>query len=123
MKLLTLSDPALVLALQDEMRRSDEARYAHRLHAVLWVAQGQSCRSVAKSLGDSPRSVQYWAKSFEARGFSGLLAKSKPARPSTLDTQQLIEVEKAIRKSPRRLWIECHSLGWKNAVVMDSKKV
>jgi transposase len=101
MKPLTISDPALVLALQDEIRRSDEARYDHRLHAVLLVAQGQSCHSVAKSLGDSPRSVQYWTKRFELRGFAGLQASSKPGRPRALDSKQLIEVEKAIRKSPR----------------------
>ena len=60
MKKLTIADAAnIVLALQDEIRRSHEARYDHRLHAVLLVAQGMSCGQVAHLLGDSPRIVAY----------------------------------------------------------------
>jgi transposase len=62
------------MAIQDEIRRSEEARYDHRLHAVLLVTQGRSCHQVAKDLGDSPRSVQYWVNRFEERGFIGLQA-------------------------------------------------
>jgi len=101
MKKLTISDPSLVLALQDEIRRSEEARYDHRLHAVLLVAQGYSCRSAAKSLGDPPRSVQYWTSRFEERGFAGLQAQLKPGRPRTLEPNQLREIGKVIRQSPR----------------------
>lgn len=101
MKPLTISDPALVLALQDEIRRSEEARYDHRLHAVLLVAQEQSCRQVAKALGDSPRSVQYWVNRFEERGFAGLQPEQRPGRPRALSSEQLKKVEEAIRQTPR----------------------
>jgi hypothetical protein len=38
---LTVSDAEnVILALQDEIRRSDESRYDHRLHGLLLVAQG-----------------------------------------------------------------------------------
>jgi hypothetical protein len=43
MKRLTISDPqSAILSLQDEIRRTEESRYDHRLHAVLLVAQGMS---------------------------------------------------------------------------------
>jgi len=48
----------MVFALQDEIRRNSEARYDHRLHAVLLVAQGMSCRQTAEVLGDAPRTVE-----------------------------------------------------------------
>ena len=49
MKKTTISDAEIIVfALQDEIRRSHEARYDHRLHAVLLVAQGLSCRKVAQ---------------------------------------------------------------------------
>jgi hypothetical protein len=32
----------IVLGLQDEIRRSEESRYDHRLHGVLLVAQGMT---------------------------------------------------------------------------------
>lgn len=41
MKRIHIADAeVVVLALQDEIRRSDESRYDHRLHGVLMVAQG-----------------------------------------------------------------------------------
>ena len=40
----------MLLVLQDEIRRSEEARYDHRLHGVLLVAQGMSAPQVAQFL-------------------------------------------------------------------------
>ncbi len=54
MKRLTISDPqSAILSLQDEIRRTEESRYDHRLHAVLLVAQGMSGHQVARLLGDA----------------------------------------------------------------------
>jgi len=73
MKKTKISDAEIVVfALQDEIRRSHEARYDHRLHAVLLVAQGLSCRKAAQLFGDSPRAVAYWARRFEDEGLAGL---------------------------------------------------
>ena len=47
MKPLTIEDPDIILGLQDEIRRSQESRYDHRLHGLLLVAQGVRCREVA----------------------------------------------------------------------------
>lgn len=102
MKALTISDPEImVLALQDEIRRSQEARYDHRLHAVLLVAQGMTCPEAAKLLGDSPRTVQYWIRRFEEDGFAGLADADRPGRPRKLSAQQNDIVNRALRKSPR----------------------
>ena len=49
---LTIADSAnIILGLQDEIRRSEESRYDHRLHGVLLVAQGMTCPEVAALLG------------------------------------------------------------------------
>ena len=54
MRPLRIADSAtIVLGLQDEIRRSEESRYDHRLHGVLLVAQGLTCPEVAKLLGDA----------------------------------------------------------------------
>jgi transposase len=101
MKPLTISDAeTMILALQDEIRRSEDARYDHRLHAILLVAQGMSCREVAGKLGDSPRIVAYWVKQFEEIGFAGLSEGERPGRPSRLSEEQLDEIELSLRKSP-----------------------
>lgn len=102
MKALTISDAEMmILALQDEIRRSQEARYDHRLHAVLLVAQGVSCPEAAALLGDAPRTVQYWIHRFEAEGFAGLADADRSGRPKKLSEQQLDEISKALRESPK----------------------
>ena len=101
MKKAIITDAETVtLILQDEIRRSYEARYDHRLHAVLMVAQGQSCNKVSQLLGDSPRTVAYWVSRFEAEGLSGLADADRPGRPSKLDEHQLGIIEKALRSHP-----------------------
>lgn len=95
----------VILILQDEIRRSYEARYDHRLHAILMVAQGISCRKVAHLLGDSPRSVAYWVKRFEAEGLSGLVDADRSGRPRRLDEKQIQYIEKALRSHPSQYGI------------------
>lgn len=101
MKALTLSDPQMVLALQDEIRRHEEARYDHRLHAVLLVGQGMKCPEVAGKLGDSVRSVETWVKQFDKRGFAALADKERPGRPSRLTKKQIRKIEKTLRGKPQ----------------------
>jgi transposase len=111
MRKLRLPDAEImILALQDEIRRSGEARYDHRLHGLLLVAHGMSCREVAQLLGDSPRTVEYWVRRFEQEGLAGLVDGDRPGRPKRLTEKQLDEVAKAMRKSPEdfdlagRIW-------------------
>ena len=110
MKALTISDAeTMVFALQDEIRRSQEARYDHRLHAVLLIAQGVTCPEAAALLGDAPRTIQYWVRRFEEEGFAGLADADKPGRPKTLNEEQLSEIGKALRGSPRDFGISTNS--------------
>jgi transposase len=107
MKKAKISDAkTVILILQDEIRRSYEARYDHRLHAVLMVAQGQSCNKVSQLLGDSPRAVAYWVSRFETEGLSGLADADRPGRPSKLDEHQLKMVEAALRSHPSQYGLE-----------------
>ncbi len=101
MRPLTISHrEEMILALQDEIRRSPEARYDHRLHAVLLVAQGMSCRKAAETLGDAPRSVEYWVSRFERDGFAGLSDGEREGRPTRLDEKQRAQIEQALRRTP-----------------------
>jgi transposase len=71
--MVTVADAEnVIFGLQDEIRRSQEARYDHRLHGVLLVAQGMNCCRVAQLLGDAPRTVAYWVEKFEQKGVAGL---------------------------------------------------
>jgi transposase len=93
----------MILGLQDEIRRSEESRYDHRLHGVLLVAQGATCPEVSRLLGDAPRTVEYWVRRFEAKGLAGLTEGQRTGRPRRLSDAQLQEVDRALRRPPRDL--------------------
>ncbi|MEN6441647.1 MAG: helix-turn-helix domain-containing protein [Syntrophobacter sp.] len=101
MKRIHISEPEkVILALRDEIRRSDESRYYHRLHGVLLVARGLSCTQIAMLLGDAPRTVAYWVHRFEKEGLAGLADGEKPGRPRRLGDEQLEQVRGALRMKP-----------------------
>jgi transposase len=109
MRTLKVDDAeVMILALQDEIHRSEHARYDHRLHAVLMVAQGLSARQTATYLGDSPRTVEYWVNRFNAEGPAGLVETPKAGRPSRLSREQLDEAAQVLRDSPRRHGIDAN---------------
>lgn len=99
-KLIIFDADNVILALQDEIRRSAEARYDHRLHGILLVAQGMSAREVGIRLGDSPRTVAYWVNRFEEEGLAGLADADRPGRPRRLNEKQMAEISEALRKRP-----------------------
>ncbi len=101
-KALTIADAeSIVLGQQDEIRRSEESRYDHRLHGVLLVAQGLSSPEVAGLLGDAPRTVEYWVRGFEEKGLAGLQEGERSGRPKRLTEKHLQAVNKVLRKTPR----------------------
>ena len=104
MKPLTIKDAAnMTLVLQDEIRRSEESRYDHRLHGVLLVAEGMRCPEVARLLGDSPRTVEYWVQRFEDKGLAGLVEGDRPGRTTRLTPEQLEQIERVLRRTPREV--------------------
>lgn len=102
MKPLTIKDAeTVVLGLQDEIRRSEESRYDHRLHGVLLVAQGMSCHQVSELLGDAPRTVAYWVRRFESHGLTGLTEGERCGRPRRLSEEQIQDIDAALRMQPK----------------------
>lgn len=103
MKPLYLADSQRVAdEIKEELRRSEESRYFHRLHALFLVARGMTCPEVAELLGDAPRSVENWVRQFEADGLAGLHDERR-GRPGQLRAEQMAELESALRSIPKSL--------------------
>lgn len=103
MKRLEIKDADLIrIAIQQEIVRSEESRYDHKLHGVLLVSSGYSCTEVADLFGHGRRTVQYWVQRFEQHGFSGLQEIPRPGRPTALDARIRQQLEKDLRQSPRQ---------------------
>lgn len=99
-RLTVTTNKDMRIALKQEIVRSEDSRYDHRLHGILLVSQGHSCYDVAKWFGHSPRSVQNWVKWFNERGFAGLQDAPREGRPSQLTEKIRSELGKHLRKSP-----------------------
>ena len=89
------------LAVQEEIMRSEESRYDHRLHGILLVCCGWNAYEVAEAFGHSPRTVELWVNRFEANGFAGLEKQPQPGRPPRLEAAQQEAVGQDLRRSPR----------------------
>ena len=100
MRPLVVSGRATVQTLQQEIQRSEESRYDHRLHGVLLVAHGMTCHEVAILLGDAPRSVEYWVHRFQEKGLVGLHEGEHLGRPRRLDEKQMEAINRVLRGRP-----------------------
>jgi transposase len=101
MERLRIRDAAVMqVAIQQEIARSEESRYDHRLHGVLLVAGGASCGEVARAFGEDTRTVQRWVGQFERHGFSGLREGERSGRPRMLDGRQWERLARELRLSP-----------------------
>lgn len=95
-----IDDPHVAFVLQDEIQRSEESRYDHRLHAVLLVAKGMSCPKVSDWLGDPERTVRFWVNRYIRDGLQGLIENERSGRPSKLTSKQLQHIDSVLRSKP-----------------------
>ena len=102
MRKLEITDAQIMkIAVQEEILRSEESRYDHRLHGVLLISSGFSCYAVAELFGHSPRTVQSWVRRFEQSGFAGLEEVPRPGRPASLEKKMCRKLGQDLRRSPR----------------------
>ncbi len=100
MRKLKIADPEIMrIAIQQEISRSDEFRYDHRLHGLLLLTSGQSCQQIADLFGEDRRTVQRWVKRFEEDGLEGMRDAERPGRPACLDAKQWDSLGRDLRRS------------------------
>ncbi len=101
MQRLTIADADIMrIAIQQEIVRTEEARYDHRLHGLLLISANQSTQQVAELFGEDRRTVQRWVKTFETHGLEGLQEGERPGRPRSLDPAQRAKVGRDLRRPP-----------------------
>jgi transposase len=88
-------------AIRDEISRTPEGRYFHRLHAVLHILDGASSYDTARLYGDSPRAIENWVHRLVSDGLPGLLERNRTGRPTRLSSSLLEKLSNDIRRSPR----------------------
>ena len=102
MRKLEIAEAAVMqVAIRQEIDRSDESRYDHRLHGVLLVASGRSCTAVSQLFGADATTVQRWVRRFEHQGFAGLRDGARPGRPTSLDGRQWTRLARDLCRDPQ----------------------
>jgi transposase len=101
MKQLSVKDSVLMqIAIQEEIQRSEESRYDHKLHGVLLVAKGYDSYQVAEMFGQNATTIQRWMKKFNVSGFAGLKDGERSGRPTFLMEKQWDQLGEDLRKPP-----------------------
>lgn len=100
-KLEIAESEVMRIAIQQEIARSDESRYDHRLHGLLLITGGQTCQQVADLFGEDRRTVQRWVKRFESHGLEGMREGERSGRPATLDAKQWAALGRDLRRAPQ----------------------
>ena len=95
-----IDNESAIFVLQDEIHRSDQARYDHRLHAVLLVAKGMTCPAVAEIFGDPERTIRYWVQKYISDGLQGLIENERSGRPPRLEANHIDKINQVLRGTP-----------------------
>jgi len=90
-------------AIRDELGRTRDIHYFHRLEVLRYVLQGHSPYEAAEVFDHSPRSIHNWLHRLADRGLSGLQDKPRSGRPARLSPSQLEQVRQDLLHSPRKL--------------------
>lgn len=102
MKRITVPDAeTFIAAIQDELSRTREGRYFHRLAVVLHVLRGASAYEASRAFGFSSRAIEYWINRLASNGPHGLWDGKHPGRPSRLSASQMQVLRKELRRNPR----------------------
>ncbi len=102
MRKLQIADAEVMrIAIQQEIGRNEESRYDHRLHGLLLITAGHSCREVGELFGENGTTVQRWVNRFEEGGFDALRDGERSGRPRTLDSKDWRRLQSDLRKTPR----------------------
>ena len=102
MKRLDIEDNEIMqIAIQQEILRSEDSRYDHKLHGILIVSKGYSCSEVGEMFGHDATTVQRWVNRFNQKGFAGLYEGERTGRPNRIDHKIWEQLGRDLRKNPR----------------------
>ncbi len=74
--------------LRREVYRSQDNHFLHRLHCMLLISEGCSCREVAAWFGENCRTIERWVHRLQDSGVDGLKDVESPGRPAKLNVSQ-----------------------------------
>jgi transposase len=90
-------------AIQDELGRTRDIHYFHRLEVLRYVLKGHNPYEAARVFNHSPRSIHNWLHRLQDQGLCGLKDELRSGRPARLSQAELEQVHQDLLHSPREL--------------------
>lgn len=103
-------EPGTFDIVRTQLRATAQGRRWHRMHAILLVAGGLSCRQAARLLGASPRSVEYWVRRYIDNKYNISKDKKHTGRRPRLTIEQLAQLRVVLDGSSLETSAPAH--GW-----------
>jgi transposase len=97
--MLKVHNPESLTAAILQAVQSSQARLVHRLHCLLWVAHGYSCRKVAQWFGYDAKTLERWLHAF----VQGELEEKPAGRRPALNSAQMAQLAEELKNSPKVL--------------------
>ena len=90
----------IILAIQNAINTSEEAKYYHRLDLVMLAVNGMPVKEIATLFNESPTTISYWTKKVVEQGVESLKSGKHPGRNSRLSDEMLAQVGLDLQKTP-----------------------
>lgn len=91
---------SIILAIQNALNHSEEAKYYHRLDLVMLAINGMPIKEIATLYNESPTTISYWTKKVIAQGVESLKSGEHTGRTSRLTVKQLNQLDQDLQKTP-----------------------
>ena len=91
---------SIILAIQNAINTSEEAKYYHRLNLVMLAVNGMPVKEIATLFNESPTTISYWTKKVVEQGVESLKSGKHPGRNSRLSDEMLAQVGLDLQKTP-----------------------
>lgn len=94
--------------IQSFLQSNPQARYIHRLHALLLLIDNQAnnCTNLGKLFNNSPRALSNWVHKVNRTGsIETLKDKQKPGRKPRLTEQQIEMIKQTVQQPPQQAGI------------------
>ena len=91
---------SIILAIQNALNDSEEAKYYHRLDLVMLAVNGMPIKEIATLYNESPTTICYWTKRVVEQGVGALKSGGHTGRKPRLSDDLLSQLDNDLQKSP-----------------------
>jgi len=99
----------IILAIQNALNETEEAKYYHRIDLVMLAISGMPIKDIAVLFNESPTTISYWTKKVVENGVDALKPGIHTGRIAKLNAEQLAKLDKDLQQCPSAFGYELNN--------------